>query len=92
MTKADLVELILKHEAFSGMSKRAANVMLDVVFDNLSKAIKKDKRFTFPGFGTFTVRKRSARTGRNPKTGVEIKIPAGKTVLFKPAPAFKDFL
>ena len=92
MTKAELVEAILKHKALAGMSKRAAHVVIDVVFENLSKAIKKDKKFTYPGFGTFTVRKRGARVGRNPQTGAEIKIPAGKTVGFKPAPAFKDTL
>ena len=92
MTKAELVEAILKHKALGTMSKRAANVVIDVVFDNLAKAIKKDKRFTYPGFGTFTVRKRSARVGRNPQTGTEIKIPASKTVGFKPAPVFKDSL
>jgi DNA-binding protein HU-beta len=92
MTKAELVEAILKNKTLNGMSKRAANVVVDVVFENLAKAIKKDKKFTYPGFGTFSVRKRSARVGRNPQTGTEIKIPASKTVGFKPAPAFKDSL
>ena len=60
--------------------------------DVLKKAIGKDKRFAYPGFGTFTVRKRKARTGRNPQTGDKIKIAASKTVAFKPAPKFKGSL
>ena len=92
MTKADLIDVLLKNKTFEGMSKRAANLVVDVVFEALSKAIKKDKRFTVPGFGTFSVKKRSARVGRNPQTGAEIKIPASKTVSFKPAPAFKESL
>ena len=92
MTKAELVEAILKNKALGAMSKRSANVVIDVVFETLAKAIKKDKKFTYPGFGTFTVRKRGARLGRNPQTGAEIKIAASKTVGFKPAPAFKDTL
>jgi DNA-binding protein HU-beta len=92
MTKAELVETVLKNKQLPGMSKRAANLVVDAVFETLAKAIKKDKRFTFPGFGTFTVRKRGARTGRNPQTGATIKIAASKTVTFKPAPDFKKTL
>lgn len=92
MTKAELVEAVLKNKELPEMSKRTANLVVDAVFEALSKAIKKDKRFTFPGFGTFTVRKRSARSGRNPQTGATIKIPASKTVTFKPAPDFKKSL
>ena len=92
MTKADLIEVVLKTKGLSGISKRMANLIVDAVFEGLSKAIKKDKRFTYPGFGTFTVRKRSARLGRNPQTGAEIKINASKTVGFKPAPALKETL
>ena len=56
------------------------------------KAIKKEKRFAYPSFGTFTVRTRKARKGRNPQTGEEIKIKASKTVGFKPAPTLKNSL
>jgi len=53
------------------------------------EGIRKDKRLALSGFGTFTVRKRKARTGRNPRTGEEITIGASKTVGFKAAPALK---
>ena len=58
----------------------------------MHKAIKKDKRFSYPGFGTFTVKKRKARKGRNPKTGEIIDIAPTRTVAFKPAPNFKASL
>ncbi len=61
-------------------------------FEHLHKAIRKDKRFTYPGFGTWAVKKRKARKGRNPKTGEIIAIAPTRTVSFKPAPNFKASL
>ncbi|MFA5089283.1 MAG: HU family DNA-binding protein [Candidatus Omnitrophota bacterium] len=92
MTKAELVEVIVKMKNIPEMSKRNANVVVDAIFEVLAKAIKKDKRFSFPGFGTFTVRKRGARTGRNPQTGEAIKIAASKTITFKPSSSLKETL
>ena len=60
--------------------------------NTLAKAIRKDKRFSLPGFGTFTVKRRAGRVGRNPQTGAEIKIAPTKTVGFKPAPELKKGL
>ena len=74
------------------LSKRAAGDALDVTFETLARAIKKEKRFQVPGFGTFTVRSRKARKGRNPQTGAEITIKASRTVGFKPAPGLKKGL
>ncbi len=92
MTKADLIERIHGEKAAENLSKKGIGDLVDAVFDNLGKSIKKDGRFTYPGFGTFTVKKRKARVGRNPRTGEEIKIKATKTVSFKPAPNFKEGL
>ena len=91
MTKAELIEKLQKGSG-KGMSKKALGELLDEVFDNVAKSVKKEKRFAYPGFGTFTLRKRAARVGRNPRTGEEIKIAASKTVSFKPAPNFKSSL
>ena len=66
--------------------------VIDATFDSIGKSIKKEKRFAYPSFGTFTVRNRKARKGRNPQTGAEIKIKASKTVGFKPAPSLKSSL
>ncbi len=91
MTKAELIEKLQKG-AGKDPSKRALGQLVDEVFDHIAKSVKKEKRFAYPGFGTFTLRKRAARVGRNPRTGVEIKIAASKTVAFKPAPNLKSSL
>jgi DNA-binding protein HU-beta len=92
MTKDDLISAILKTVKSDAATKRLVGDVLDSAFDNMGKAIKKDRRFAYPGFGTFTVRNRKARKGRNPQTGEEIKIKASKTVGFKPAPSLKSSL
>jgi DNA-binding protein HU-beta len=92
MTKSDLVEAVTRGVKGIDISKRAMEEIIDCVFETTAKAIRKDKRFAFPDFGTFTIRQRKARTGRNPKTGETIKIKASKTVGFKPAPKFKTAL
>lgn len=86
MTKADLINAVAKAVK---LSKRAAEDAVDSTFETLTRAIKRDKRFQVPGFGTFTVRSRKARKGRNPQTGAEINIKASRTVGFKPAPNLK---
>ncbi len=89
MTKADLIEAVSKS---TGLSKRGASNAVDATIASISKGIKKEKRLALSGFGTFTVRKRKSRLGRNPRTGEEIKIAASRTVGFKPAPALKTGL
>lgn len=89
MTKSDLIDVVAKG---TKLSKRAAGDAVDAAFDALARALKKDKRFQVPGFGTFTVRSRKARKGRNPQTGAEISIKASRTVGFKPAPGLKKGL
>jgi DNA-binding protein HU-beta len=89
MTKGDLINAVAKA---AKLSKRAAGDAVDSTFESLARAIKKDKRFQVPGFGTFSVRSRKARKGRNPQTGAVINIRASKTVGFKPAPTMKKGL
>ena len=89
MTKAELVGDVA---AKTGLSKKDAEAALNEIVAGLKKAIKKDGRFVVPDFGTFTVKKRKGRMGRNPATGATIKIGPSKTVGFKPAPAFKKSL
>ena len=91
MTKAELIEKL--HAKYDGeVTKKLAADMVEAVFENLAGAIRKDKRFSYPGFGTFVVRTRKARPGRNPQTGEAIKIKASKTVGFRAAKAMKDKL
>ncbi|MBH1988948.1 MAG: HU family DNA-binding protein [Myxococcaceae bacterium] len=90
MTKTELVDHVCKNN--SGLTKKAGAEIIDAVFEAVQESIKKDEKFAYPGFGTFVVRSRKARTGRDPRTGKEIKIKASKTVGFKPARAFKEQL
>ena len=87
MTKAELIEAVAKTN--KNLSKKAVAEIMDATFDTMAKTLKREGRITYPGFGTFSVRKRKARTGRNPQTGETIKIKASRTVGFKPAPALK---
>ncbi|MBI5511088.1 MAG: HU family DNA-binding protein [Deltaproteobacteria bacterium] len=91
MTKAELIERVSK-DAGPVVSKKMVTFMVEAVFEHLHKAIRKDKRFTYPGFGTWAIKKRKARKGRNPKTGEVILIAPTRTVAFKPAPNFKASL
>lgn len=90
MTKADLIEKV--QGARPDLSKRQVAELVDAVFEHLARAIRKDKRFVMPGFGTFTVKRRAGRVGRNPQTGAEIKIAPTKTIGFRPSPELKKAL
>jgi DNA-binding protein HU-beta len=87
MTKADLIE---KMAAASGCTKACAGKALDGAIEAITKAVKKGERVALIGFGTFSLSKRKARTGRNPKTGATIKIAAKKLPKFSAGKAFKD--
>jgi DNA-binding protein HU-beta len=89
MTKAELIDAVANS---AKISKLAAGDAVDATFDSIAKAIKKSKRFQVPGFGTFTVRSRKARKGRNPQTGAPINIRASRTVGFKAAPVLRKGL
>jgi len=88
MTKAELVHVV----AEKGLTKKASAELVDALFETIGKTIKKEKRFSYPGFGTWTVRERKPRMGRNPQTGEAIKIKASKTVGFKPSKELKKGL
>jgi DNA-binding protein HU-beta len=89
MTKADLID---KVASGAGLSKADAGRALDAALDAIKKSLKKDQKVTLVGFGTFSVAKRKARKGRNPRTGEEIKIAASKTPKFTPGKMLKQAL
>ena len=89
MSKGELIDAVAKS---AKISKLVAGIAVDATFDSIAKAIRKSKRFQVPGFGTFTVRSRKARKGRNPQTGAVINIKASRSVGFKPAPVLKKGL
>ena len=80
MNKADLIEAIAKDV---DLSKADAGKALDSLTKRITQSLKKGENVTLVGFGTFSVSKRKARTGRNPQTGEPIKISARKVVRFK---------
>ena len=87
MTKAELISTMA---AGAKISKAAAGKALDAFVVGVKGALKKEERVTLVGFGTFSVSKRKARKGRNPRTGKEIKIPARKVPKFTAGKAFKE--
>ena len=89
MTKAELIEAIARS---THQPKKVVATILDLAFDHVARSIRKDKRFWVPGFGTFSVRKRRARAGFNPRTNAPMTIPAARTVGFRPAPQLRKGL
>lgn len=87
MNKADLIEAVAK---VTKVTKVDAESVLNAALDSIKKSVKKGDDVTLIGFGTFTKSKRKARTGRNPQTGKEIKIPAMTVPKFRPGREFKD--
>ena len=87
MNKAELVDVISKK---TGLTKKASEASLNAVTEAISEELKKDGKVQLVGFGSFEVRKRAARKGRNPQTGAEMKIAASKAPVFKAGKALKD--
>ena len=87
MNKSELINAIA---ASADISKAAAGRALDATTDAITGALKKGDTVTLIGFGTFKVSKRAARTGRNPRTGAELKIAARKAPAFSAGKALKD--
>jgi DNA-binding protein HU-beta len=89
MTKADLIESVVATlDLPKGQAERAVNL----VFEDIVKALRNGDKINISGFGTFAVSDRKARTGRNPKTGEAIEIPASKSAKFKAGKSLKDEL
>jgi DNA-binding protein HU-beta len=91
MTKAELIDLVAAEKGLE-TTKKAVETILDKAFEHIEKSVRKDRRFVYPGFGTWSIRMRRARMGVNPQTKKPIRIPATKTVGFRPAPNFKKGL
>ena len=89
MTKAELVEFVAEN---ADLTKADATRALEAVVAGVTKGLKKEGKVTLVGFGTFTAKKRAARTGRNPQTGAEVKIAARVVPGFKAGSKLKDAL
>lgn len=87
MTKMDLIETVAGKV---GLTKADAGRAVDAMLDAVSGALAKGEKVTITGFGTFEVRQRAARMGRNPQTGAPLHIAASKTPAFKAGKGLKD--
>ncbi len=87
MNKIELIEHVAKQ---ADISKAAAGRALEAVVGGIRSSLKKGNSVTLVGFGTFSIGKRAARAGRNPRTGAAIKIKAAKVPKFRPGKALKD--
>ena len=85
--KAELIESVMNA---AELTKKDASAAVDAVLDAIQENLEKGEKVQLIGFGTFEVRERAARKGRNPQTNEEIEIPASKVPAFKPGKALKD--
>jgi len=89
MTKADLISKLAQS---ADITKKQAEQMLEALADVIKESLEKGEKTLLPGIGSFSCVERKARTGRNPRTGAEIKIPARKTARFSLSSALADAL
>ena len=89
MTKADLIDEVAKK---SDLSKKDAEVIVQVVLDSIVDSLKFGGKVELRGFGSFRLRERAARQGRNPKTGEKVFVPAKKVPYFKPGKDLKELI
>jgi DNA-binding protein HU-beta len=90
MNKQELIDAILQDKQSGIETKAAAERAVNAVLDGIESGLKKDGNVQLIGFGTFAVKNRAARKGRNPSTGEEIKIKASRTVGFKAGTSLKE--
>lgn len=89
MTKADLVERVANE---ADITKKDAEHLVEIVFDSIVDSLNSGEKIELRGFGSFRVRERNSRKGRNPKTGVAVDIPAKRVAYFKPGKDLKDLI
>jgi len=87
MTKADLVDKVV---ALGDLTRRDGEVIVDTLFESVIGALKSGDKIEIRGFGSFRTRQRNARTGRNPKTGERVDVPAKRVPFFKPSKELRD--
>jgi integration host factor subunit beta len=89
MTKAELVEEVSKA---SELTKKHSEVIVNTVFHSIIDALKHGEKIELRGFGSFRIRQRGSRKGRNPKTGEQVDVPAKKIPYFKPGKELKELI
>lgn len=89
MTKAELVEEVAR---VSELTKKHSEIIVNTVFDSIVDALRKDEKIELRGFGSFRIRQRRSRQGRNPKTGDKVDVPAKRIPYFKPGKELKELI
>ena len=89
MTKAELVDHVT---ALGDLTRRDGEVIVDTLFDSIIGAVKSGDKVEVRGFGSFRTRQRKPRTGRNPKTGASVSVPAKRVPYFKPSKDLRDLV
>lgn len=89
MNKTELISIVAEK---ANLSKKVTEETIDVLFDSIQEVLSKGEKVVISGFGTFEVRNRVARTGRNPRTGEDISIPGQKSPAFKAGKVLKDLV
>jgi integration host factor subunit beta len=89
MTKAELVEAVSR---VSDLTRKHSEVIVDAVFTSIIDALQKGDKIELRGFGSFRLRSRKSRTGRNPKTGEKVEVPSKKIPYFKPGKELKELI
>ena len=87
MNKAELIQRVAER---TGLTKKDTEKAVNAIVETIEEALASGEKVSLVGFGTFEVRSRRARTGRNPQTGESIRIPASKVPAFRPGKALKD--
>ncbi len=89
MTKVDLVDKVVE---LGDLTRRDGEVIVDTLFESIVGALKADDKIEVRGFGSFRTRQRKPRTGRNPKTGEAVAVPAKRVPYFKPSKELRDLM
>ena len=89
MTKAELVDEVARN---SDLSKKDAEVIVQTVLDSIVESLKSGEKVELRGFGSFRLRERASRQGRNPKTGEKVHVPAKRVPYFKPGKELKELI
>ncbi|HYL61216.1 MAG TPA: HU family DNA-binding protein [Candidatus Methylomirabilis sp.] len=89
LTKADLIQEV---ERITELKRSESEAVVETIFDSIIESIQKGEKIEIRGFGSFRTRERRGRTGRNPKTGAKVIVPAKKIPFFKPSKELKDFV
>jgi integration host factor subunit beta len=89
MTKADLVEKVTR---LGDLTRRDGEIIVETIFDSVIRALQGGDKIEIRGFGSFRIRQRNPRIGRNPKTGERVEVPAKRVPYFKPSKELRDLV